>query len=140
VIARRTSPTNIGLSLLSTTAAYDFGWIGIVDLADHLERTLDTVDRLQTFRGHLLNWYDTGDLHPLEPLYVSTVDSGNLAGHLLAVAQACREAAETPVLGQRVLDGVRDATLLALDAADHPTPRSAPTRSALNISERPPGR
>ena len=120
VIARRTSPTNIGLSLLSTTAAYDFGWIGIVDLADRLERTLDTVDRLQTFRGHLLNWYDTGDLHPLEPLYVSTVDSGNLAGHLLAAAQACREATETPVLGQRVLDGVRDATLLTLDAADHP--------------------
>ncbi len=120
VIAHRTSPTNIGLSLLSTTAAYDFGWIGLVDLADQLERTLDTVDRLQKFRGHLLNWYNTDDLHPLEPLYVSTVDSGNLAGHLLAVAQACREATEAPVLGQRVLDGVRDATLLARDAADDP--------------------
>jgi cyclic beta-1,2-glucan synthetase len=128
VVARRTSPTNIGLSLLSTTVAHDFGWIGVLDLADHLERTLDTVDRLQTFRGHLLNWYDTSDLRALEPQYVSTVDSGNLAGHLLAIAQACREAADNPVLPQRALDGIRDAALLARDAAADP---SHPARSDM---------
>jgi cyclic beta-1,2-glucan synthetase len=121
VVAHRTSPTNIGLYLLSTTTAYDFGWIGIVDLADRLERTLDTVYRLQTVRGHLLNWYDTHDLRPLEPLYVSTVDSGNFAGHLLAAAQACRDATQRPVMGQRVLDGIRDTTRLAIAEVAHST-------------------
>ncbi|MEX2532339.1 MAG: glucoamylase family protein [Nitriliruptoraceae bacterium] len=121
VVAHRTSPTNIGLSMLSATTAYDFGWIGIIDLADRLERTLDTVDQLQTFGGHLLNWYDTHDLRPLDPSYVSTVDSGNFAGHLLAVAQACRDVAASTVLGQRVLDGIGDAVRLALAEADHST-------------------
>ncbi len=94
VIAHRTSPTNLGLYLLSTTVAHDFGWIGVVDMAKRLEDTLDTMDRLRRFRGHFLNWYDTRDLRPLDPAYVSTVDSGNLAAHLIAVAQACRELAD----------------------------------------------
>ena len=89
VLAHRTSPTNIGLYLLSTAAAHDFGWAGLADTVERLEATLATMARLQRFRGHFYNWYDTVDLRPLEPPYVSTVDSGNLAGHLIALANAC---------------------------------------------------
>ena len=89
VVAHRTSPTNLGLLLLSTAAAREFGWIGTAEAVERLEATLATMERLQRFRGHFFNWYDTSDLRPLEPRYVSTVDSGNLAGHLIALANAC---------------------------------------------------
>ena len=89
VLAHRTSPTNVGLYLLSAAAAHDFGWAGLADTVERLEATLATMARLQRFRGHFYNWYDTVDLRPLEPHYVSTVDSGNLAGHLIALANAC---------------------------------------------------
>lgn len=91
VVAHRTSPTNIGLYLLSIVTARDLGWIGLADATDRIEATLGTVQRLKTHRGHLLNWYDTTTLQPLEPAYVSTVDSGNYAGHLIALGNACRE-------------------------------------------------
>ncbi len=94
VIAHRTSPTNIGLYLLSTACARDFGWIGTLESVERLEATLATIGQMELFRGHLYNWYDTQDLHPLEPKYVSTVDSGNLAGHLLTLGNGCRELME----------------------------------------------
>ena len=90
VLAHRTSPTNFGLYLLSVASAHDFGWIGLIDTIDRLEATLATMSRLPRFKGHFYNWYDTADLRPLDPKYVSTVDSGNVAGHLIAVANACR--------------------------------------------------
>ena len=96
-VAHRTSPTNIGLYLLSVVCARDFGWIGTGQAIDRLEATLATMGRLQRVRGHFLNWYDTRDLRPLEPRYVSTVDSGNLAGHLIALANACREWSDRPL-------------------------------------------
>ncbi|MBP6503204.1 MAG: carbohydrate-binding protein [Rhodoferax sp.] len=89
MLAHRTSPTNIGLYLLSVACARNFGWIDTPQLLARLEATLATLLRLQRYRGHFLNWYDTQTCAPLPPLYVSTVDSGNLSGHLLAVAQAC---------------------------------------------------
>ncbi|MBJ7221291.1 GH36-type glycosyl hydrolase domain-containing protein [Brenneria sp. L3_3C_1] len=89
VIAHRTSPTNIGLYLLSTVAARDFGWIGIAQAIERLEATFTTLDRLQRFKGHFLNWYDTRDLQTLLPAYVSSVDSGNLAGNLIVLANTC---------------------------------------------------
>jgi cyclic beta-1,2-glucan synthetase len=89
VLARRTSPTNLGLYLLSAAAAHDFGWVGLLDTVERLDATLATMARLPRCRGHFYNWYGTADLRPLEPRYVSTVDSGNLAGHLIALANAC---------------------------------------------------
>src|SRR5205823_8224579 len=86
-----TSPTNIGMALLATVAAHDFGFIGTDDLVDRLDATLTTVESLERFEGHLLNWYDTRTLAPLAPAYVSTVDSGNLAGALLTLSVALRE-------------------------------------------------
>ncbi|MEY2875168.1 MAG: hypothetical protein RLZZ373_2539 [Pseudomonadota bacterium] len=94
-VAHRTSPTNIGLYLLSTACARAFGWIGTPELLTRLEATLATLATLERHRGHFLNWYDTETGAPLRPMYVSTVDSGNLSGHLLAVAQACLALAET---------------------------------------------
>ena len=97
IVAHRTSPTNIGLYLLSAACARRFGWIGTQDLLARLEATLGTLAALPRHKGHFLNWYDTQTLAPLLPMYVSTVDSGNLCGHLLAVAQACRELASAPL-------------------------------------------
>jgi cyclic beta-1,2-glucan synthetase len=97
VIAHRTSPTNIGLYLLSVVAARDFGWIGAARAIERLEATHATMARMARFRGHFFNWYDTRDLSVLAPAYVSSVDSGNLAGHLIALANACREWRESPI-------------------------------------------
>jgi cyclic beta-1,2-glucan synthetase len=108
VIAHRSSPTNFGLYLLSTATARDFGWQGLLDTVDRLEATLKTLTALPRLHGHFYNWYDTSNLHILEPRYVSTVDSGNLAGHLLALAQACREMATRPLSFSTALAGLTD--------------------------------
>jgi cyclic beta-1,2-glucan synthetase len=96
MVAHRTSPTNIGLYLLSVACARQFGWISTRELISRLQATHNSLKKLQRHRGHFLNWYDTQTLAPLLPMYVSTVDSGNFSGHLLAVAQACLELAHAP--------------------------------------------
>ena len=90
-VAHRTSPTNIGLYLLATACAKHFGWIDTAEMLARFENTLSTLAQLPRYRGHFLNWYDTQTLQPLAPAYVSTVDSGNLCGHLLAAVGACEE-------------------------------------------------
>lgn len=95
-LARRTSPTNIGLYLLSIVTARDFGWIGFAQAIARIEATLATTERLEKHRGHLFNWYDTSDLRVLEPRYVSAVDSGNLAGHLVTLAVTLKGWARNP--------------------------------------------
>ncbi len=92
-VAGRTSPTNIGMLLLSTAAAFELGFIGRSELAARVRNIFESLDRLQRHRGHFFNWYDTRTLEPLEPRYVSTVDSGNLAMCLLALAATLRFAA-----------------------------------------------
>ena len=117
VVAHRTSPTNIGLYLLAVVTARDFGWIGTLEMVERLEATLATIGSLERFRGHLYNWYDTRDLHRLEPAYVSSVDSGNLAGHLLALSNACREMIDQPLPVAAALAGIGDALALTREAA-----------------------
>ncbi|MGH9408464.1 MAG: DUF3131 domain-containing protein, partial [Vicinamibacterales bacterium] len=92
-VAHRTSPTNIGLGLLATLAAHDLGFIDMATLVGRIDTMLTTVEGLERFNGHLLNWYDTRTLEPLPPSYVSTVDSGNLAGALLTLSVGLRELA-----------------------------------------------
>jgi cyclic beta-1,2-glucan synthetase len=116
VIAHRTSPTNIGLYLLSTVCARDFGWLGTLETVERLEATLATLSQMELFRGHFYNWYDTCDLHPLEPKYVSFVDSGNLAGHLLALGNSCRELKEKSTIGPHLLAGLQDTGRLLCEA------------------------
>ena len=113
VVAHRTSPTNIGLYLLSTVAAKDFGYVTLGELVRRLDATLTTVERLEKREGHILNWYDTTTQKPLEPHYISTVDSGNLAAYLWTLRQACIEACQSPLLGVAPLDGAIDAILLS---------------------------
>src|SRR5690606_11958155 len=117
IVAHRTSPTNIGLYLLSCIAARDFGWASISETADRLEATLATMEKLPRHKGHFFNWYDTQDLRVLDPAYVSSVDSGNLAGHLIALANACEEwMDEAHAPDVRV--GTVDTFRLAREAAD----------------------
>ncbi|MGB6603113.1 MAG: glucoamylase family protein [Steroidobacteraceae bacterium] len=116
VLAHRTSPTNLGLYLLSAVAARDFGWTGTIDTVDRLEAAFVTMSRLQRYRGHFYNWYDTRDLRPLDPRYVSSVDSGNLAAHLIALANACREWIEVPEAVRLSRAGISDALDLAREA------------------------
>lgn len=108
-IAKRTSPTNIGVYLLSTVSARNFGWISFAETVDRIEQTIVTVEKMDKFRGHLFNWYHNDTLKPLGQRYVSAVDSGNFAGHLIAISSACRIWAEAPSAHlQGNLDGVGD--------------------------------
>jgi cyclic beta-1,2-glucan synthetase len=112
-VAHRTSPTNIGMGLLSTLAAHDLGFIRTLELVERLDATLSTMEELERFEGHLLNWYDTQSLAPLFPRYVSTVDSGNLAGALLALAEGLRQLAGEPQSAPQICAGLVDAAELA---------------------------
>ena len=129
VVAHRTSPTNIGLYLLATVAARDFGWLGTLDTLERLEATLETMQRLERFRGHFYNWYDTRRCEPLDPKYVSSVDSGNLAGHLIALAHAAEEMVARPHQPRAALAGIDDTVqlvrLASMAAAAPARPRPA---------------
>lgn len=127
-IATRTSPTNIGLYLLSTVVARDMGWIGQTAALQRMHDTLQTILRMPTYRGHIYNWHDTRDLRVLDPPYVSTVDSGNLAGHLIAVAQSCREWQTVPVLDAKFRQSLGDTVALALEAVPDRPATAALTR------------
>src|SRR4030095_7717024 len=116
VVAHRTSPTNLGVYLLSTTAARDLGWIGTLEALDRLGATLATMGELERFRGHFYNWYDTQTLKPLAARYVSPGDSGNLSGHLSVLAVAAREYRKRPFVGAGALAGI-DAALVCLGEA-----------------------
>jgi cyclic beta-1,2-glucan synthetase len=107
-IFMRTSPTNIGLSMLATVAANDFGYITIDDLIERNLRTLETLSRLERFEGHLFNWYDLSTLEPLRPRYVSAVDSGNLLASLWTFETSCNELAAHPLLDESALRGIAD--------------------------------
>jgi cellobiose phosphorylase len=95
VVALRTSPTNIGLQLLGITSAYDLGLLTCGEMIDRLEHVFQSLERMRRHRGHFYNWYELEGLGVLQPAYISTVDSGNLAGHLLALKQACFEIADS---------------------------------------------
>jgi cellobiose phosphorylase len=112
-IAHRTSPTNIGLSLLSNLTAYDFKYITATQLIERTTNTLSTMQSMEKFKGHLYNWYDTQTLSPLHPRYISTVDSGNLAGHLLTLKQGLLSIQGDQIIHPDVFSGLRDtATVL----------------------------
>ncbi len=107
-VAHRTSPTNIGFLLLSNIAAFDLGYIDSTEFMDRTERTLSTLSRLKTFNGHFYNWYDTRTLAPLEPRYISTVDSGNLAGALIVLKQFALQFPAITYPRKETVEGMRD--------------------------------
>ena len=117
VVASRTSPTNIGLALLADLAACDFGYCTAGHFIERTQNTFSTMARLDRYAGHFYNWYDTRSLQPLPPLYVSTVDSGNLAASLIVLRGGLEELADAKVLAPRLFDGLRDTLRVLLDEA-----------------------
>ena len=123
LIASRTSPTNMGMSLLSDLAAYDFGYISAGEFLRLAGNTLATMEKLERYRGHFYNWYDTHTLQPLRPQYVSSVDSGNLAGSLLTLQAGLAELKDQPVLSANAWQGLQDTLqVLAENLPSSPAP------------------
>ena len=129
VVARRTSPTNIGLALLANLAAHDFGYIPAGQLLERTANTLRTMAALERHQGHFYNWYDTEYLKPLLPMYISTVDSGNLAGHLLTLRPGLLELVTAPIVPPRLWQGLDDTLQLLLEqsaTAERSAPECSP--------------
>jgi cellobiose phosphorylase len=139
-IAHRTSPTNIGLSLLANLAAYDFGYITAGQFAERTASAFQTMQTLERYRGHFLNWYDTQSLKPLLPIYVSTVDSGNLAAHLLTLRQGLLAAPDWRIVNPRLFDGLEDTLSVLVDAngGSVPAELAAAQGELEGVHERPP--
>jgi cellobiose phosphorylase len=127
-IASRTSPTNMGMSLLAELAAVDFGYLTGAECLQRIDNTLTSMEKLERYRGHFYNWYDTRTLQPLHPKYVSSVDSGNLAGSLLTLQAGLTELKNRPVLSANALQGLQD-TLAVL--AEH-----LPTSPAPDLADK----
>jgi cyclic beta-1,2-glucan synthetase len=134
--AHRTSPTNIGMMLLSTATAWDFGYLGGEELAARTGNTFATLDRLETHRGHFLNWYDSVSLQPLEPRYVSVVDSGNLAGALIAYRSFLAEVAKAPAIEPQRWRGLEDLLRLLLETIDGIPGNSDDLRSEVGLLQK----
>ncbi len=124
-IAHRTSPTNIGLSMLANLTAWDFGYIPAGVLLERTSNTFVTLQKMERFAGHLYNWYDTTNLQPLMPKYISTVDSGNMAGHLLTLKQGLFGLGENPAVNERLFLGLRDTWLVLTEKMEDQQPLAA---------------
>lgn len=114
-IAHRTSPTNLGLALLANLTAYDFGYIGVGELIHRCKNTLESMGKLERYGGHFYNWYDTLTLLPLLPRYVSTVDSGNLVGHLLTLRQGLLALPAQPLFTPALFEGLTTTARIIQD-------------------------
>jgi cellobiose phosphorylase len=124
-VAHRTSPTNMGLALLANLAAHDFGYVSTGKLVERTANAFGTMASLEKHRGHFYNWYDTQTLLPLAPLYVSTVDSGNLAGHLLTLRPGLARLADAAILNPRWAEGVHDTYAILVEASGKDAPADA---------------
>jgi len=114
VIAHRTSPTNIGLSLLANLSAWDFGYSTTKQLIDRTVNTFSSLNKLERWSGHFYNWYNTQSLEVLHPRYISTVDSGNLAGHLFTLRQGLLTIPNQPIVELKFFQGLQDTLRLAI--------------------------
>jgi len=117
-IAHRTSPTNIGLSLLANLTAREFGYITTGQLIERTANTIGTMDKMERYKGHFYNWYDTVSLKPLFPKYISTVDSGNLAGHLLVFRQGLLAIPHQKIIGLKIFEGLQDTLRVLTETLD----------------------
>jgi cellobiose phosphorylase len=133
-IASRISPTNMGLALLANLAARDLGYLSVGALMQRTQDAFATMRRLERFRGHFYNWYDTRTLQPMLPLYVSSVDSGNLAGHLLTLGSGLREQADESLFAPQVFAGLRDTVRILRDLARE---NAALTRLDADLAQTP---
>jgi cyclic beta-1,2-glucan synthetase len=135
IVAHRTSPTNIGMALLANLTAHDFGFITIGQLIARTGNTFKTLARMERHQGHFYNWYDTLTLNPLQPMYVSSVDSGNLAGHLLTLAAGLDALCDEPVIGMRAVEGIATTLqVLAVSLAESAA-QAGPARAAITAAQ-----
>jgi len=140
-LAHRTSPTNMGLALLSNLSACDFGYISVGQLLERTANALASMQMLARHQGHFYNWYDTQTLQPLSPLYVSSVDSGNLAGHLLTLKPGLLALADQKILGPRSFAGLGETLAILIEVAgDNPPSELARLRADIESADdaRPP--
>jgi len=132
IVAHRTSPTNLGLALLANLSAYDFGYISGGQLLIRTQNTLTSMARLARYEGHFYNWYDTQTLKPMAPLYVSTVDSGNLVGHLLTLRVGLLQLPHHKIVSARLCEGLVDTLSVMNEYIATDTPTSNATASVIN--------
>ncbi len=132
-VAQRTSPTNIGLWIGSALAAHDFGYLGADELWRRLSRTVQTLDKLERYEGHFLNWYDTRTLQPLLPRYVSTVDSGNLLATLWLLEQGCLDVMRVPLLGHAAFNALTDTLALLRETCEREVTIAVPIRQLRQL-------
>jgi len=114
VVAHRTSPTNIGLALLANLSAYDFGYSTTGQLIMRTSNTLASMEKLDRYLGHFYNWYDTQTMRILNPRYISTVDSGNLGGHLLTLRQGLLAMPNEKIVDRKLFEGLSDTLRILL--------------------------
>ena len=93
-VANRTSPTNIGFYLIAILSSRDLGFITTGEMVDLIDLTIGTIEGMEKWEGHLYNWYNTETLEPLRPIFVSTVDSGNLVSYLIVLKEGLKEYSE----------------------------------------------
>ncbi|MDB5336501.1 MAG: NdvB, partial [Planctomycetaceae bacterium] len=142
VIATRTSPTNIGMGLIANLTAWDLGYIPTGQVVERIGRTLSVLEQMDHFRSHLYNWYDTRTLQPIEPRYISSVDSGNLAGLLLVLKAGLEDLGDQPLVRGEMFDGLADTLRIALElsrthsASNESAPNSSNMRDATQRLER----
>jgi cellobiose phosphorylase len=135
-IAERTSPTNIGMYLLSTLAARDFGYISTSHLISRIQDAFKSMRRLERFRGHFFNWYETKTLRAMRPRYVSTVDSGNLVGSLIVLRGGLLELKTSRMVSDQWIKGIKDTARIleeeaALAISAKPAPNAADALQAV---------
>jgi len=112
-IAFRTSPTNLGMGLTSNIVAYDMGYISFIEFIERTDSIITNMESLKRYKGHFYNWYDIKTKEPLRPLYVSTVDSGNLAGYIWLLTESIKEYLKENYLSKRQMKGMYDLVLIA---------------------------
>ena len=134
-LAMRTSPTNIGMWMMSALGANDFGYLSLDQTIDRLTKTMETLNKLERHEGHLLNWYNLEDLEPLRPRYVSSVDSGNFIAALWTLKQGINETLKRPVLPKSVLVGMQDTAEILLEELEKKNPSADIHQNVLELLE-----
>ena len=115
LLAQRTSPTNIGIYIISVLSARDFGYLSTSEMVKKIEKTITSIGKMEKWKGHLFNWYDTLTLEILRPYYISTVDSGNFISYIITAREGLREYLKRPLIGREILMGLRDTLILLED-------------------------
>lgn len=135
LVAHRVSPTNLGLLLDARLAAHDLGYLTTQEFIRDTERTFETIARMPKCRGHLYNWYENHSLEPVAPLFLSTVDNGNLVASLWTLKQGCLEMIQRPLFGPLLWAGLRDVAAKLAEVAGQSSGGSRLAREAFDLRQ-----